>query len=116
MNAEQLKEAVVEALDDMKAQDIVALNIGEIASFADYMIIASGTSDTHVKSIANNTVKDLNKQGVKALSEEGSSVAEWVLIDFGDVVVNVMRPEVRVFYELEKLWDTEVRKKMAEND
>lgn len=115
MNSEQLKENVLEALDDMKAQEIVAIDISDVSNFADYMIVASGTSGTHVKAIANNAAKELSIKGVKPLSEEGADVSEWVLIDFGDVVLNVMRPEVRAFYELEKLWDTDVRKMLEES-
>ena len=115
MNSEQLKDAVIIALEDMKAQDITVLDIQDVASFADYMVVVSGTSNTHVKAIAVNTAKDLSRQGVKALSEEGANVAEWVLLDFGDVIVHVMRPEVRDFYALEKLWDQEVRKTLNAN-
>jgi len=121
MTPNQLKDHVLQALDDMKAQDIVALDIAEVSSFADYMVIATGTSDTHVRAIANAAATDLAKKGSRPLSEEGADVSEWVLIDFGDVVLHVMRQEVRDFYELEKLWDSEVRKMLeqgrtAEND
>lgn len=114
MNSEQLKEAVIEAVDDMKAVDIVALDIREVSSFADYMVIASGTSDTHVKAIANSAAVDVRAKGVSPIGEEGADVSEWVLVDFGDVVLHVMRPEVREFYNLEKLWNTEVRKLLEE--
>lgn len=114
MKVEQLKDSVVEALETTKAQDITVLDIHEISSFADYMIVATGTSDTHVKAIASNAVRDLAKEGIKTIGEEGASSAEWVLLDFGDVVVHVMRPDIRDFYELEKLWDTDIRKMMSE--
>ncbi len=110
MNSEQIKDQVVEALDDVKGQDINVLDIADISDFADYMIVASGTSDTHVKALARSASDSLRKQGVKPLNEDGSDVGEWVLVDFGDVVLHVMRPEVRAYYDLEKLWDEDVRK------
>lgn len=109
-NSEEQKNLIVDALEDSKALDIKVLEIADIASFADYMIVATGTSNTHLRAIANNSVRDLSKKGLKPLGEEGQDSNEWVLVDFGDVVVNIMRAEVREFYELEKLWDKEVRK------
>ena len=121
MKSDQLKDHVLEALDDMKAQNVVVLDVAEVSSFTDYMVVATGTSDTHVKAIASAAATDLAQKGSRALSEEGADVSEWVLVDFGDVVLHVMRQEVRDFYELEKLWDVEVRKMLeksraAEND
>lgn len=109
MNAEQIKDQVIEALESVKGQDIREINISDISDFADYMVIASGTSDTHVKALAREASNQLRTQGCNPLSEEGGDIGEWVLIDFGDVIVHVMRPEVRAFYDLEKLWDEDVR-------
>lgn len=109
MNAEQIKEQVIDALEGVKGQDIKEIDISDISDFADYMIIVSGTSDTHVKALAREASDKLRTQGCNPLSEEGADVGEWVLIDFGDVVLHVMRPEVRAFYDLEKLWDEDVR-------
>lgn len=109
MNSEQLKDQVVEALDNIKGQDINVIDIADISDFADYMVVASGTSDTHVKALAREASDHLRKQGVKPLNEDGADVGEWVLVDFGDVVLHVMRPEVREYYDLEKLWDEDVR-------
>ena len=109
MKPEQIKDQVIEALEDVKGQDLRVIDIRDIADFADYMIVASGTSDTHVKALARNASDSLRKQGVKPVGEDGADVGEWVLVDFGDVVLHVMRPEVREFYDLEKLWDEEVR-------
>lgn len=109
MNSEQIKDQVIEALDNIKGQDIKVIDIAEISDFADYMIVASGTSDTHVKALAREASSHLRVQGVKPLNEDGADVGEWVLVDFGDVVLHVMRPEVREYYDLEKLWDKDVR-------
>jgi len=109
MNPEQVKEQVIEAVEDMKAVDVRVLEIGDISDFADFMIVVSGTSDTHVKAIARSASDSLRKSGVKPLNEDGADLGEWVLVDFGDVVLHVMRAEVREYYDLERLWDEDVR-------
>ena len=109
MNPEQVKDLVVESIENMKGQDINVIDITDIADFADYMIVVSGTSDTHVKAVARAASTDLRVAGVKPLNEAGADIGEWVLVDFGDVVLHVMRPEVREYYDLEKLWDEDVR-------
>ena len=110
MKSEQIKDQVVEALENVKGQDIKVIDISEISSFADFMIVASGTSDTHVKALARSASDDLRRQGIIPLNEDGADVGEWVLVDFGDVVLHVMRPEVREYYALEQLWDEDVRR------
>ena len=115
MNPDQVKDQVVDALEDVKGQDIKVLDIADVSNFADYMIVASGTSDTHVKALARSASDKLRKAGVKPLNEDGSDVGEWVLVDFGDVVLHVMRPEVRAYYDLEKLWDEDVRKMVEQH-
>jgi len=115
MNSEQLKQQVVEALEDVKGVDINAINIQEVSDFADYMVVVSGTSDTHVKALARSASDNLRKLGVKPLNENGSDVGEWVLVDFGDVVLHVMRPEVRDYYDLEKLWDEDFRNMLKQH-
>jgi len=109
MNPKDVKDQVVDALENVKAKDIKVIEIADISDFADYMVVASGTSDTHVKALAREASDTLRKQGVKPLNEDGADVGEWVLVDFGDVVLHVMRPEVREYYDLEKLWDEDVR-------
>lgn len=109
MKPEQIKDQVIEALEDVKGQNLRVIDITDISDFADYMIVVSGTSDTHVKALARNASDTMRKQGVKPIGEDGADVGEWVLVDFGDVVLHVMRPEVREYYDLEKLWDEEVR-------
>ncbi len=103
---EALKNQVIKSLEDMKAIDIVVLDVKEKSTIADYMIVASGTSARHVKAVANCVEIDAKKAGHVPLGIEGSKEGEWVLVDLGDVIVHVMMPAVRDFYQLEKLWET----------
>lgn len=114
LNSEQQVEMIVEALEETKALDITVLNVVDIANFTDYMIVATGTSNTHLQAISGNTIRELSRKGLKVIGEEGRGSNEWVLADFGDVVVHIMRQEVRELYDLENLWDPEVRKALAE--
>lgn len=110
MNAEEIRDQAVQTLEDMKGVDIRVLDIADISDFADYMIIVSGTSDRHVRALAEAVKDELRERGTRAMGHEGEDLSEWVLIDFADVVVHVMRPEVRQFYDLEKLWDEDIRR------
>ncbi len=92
------------ALAELKAKDVVEIDVRGKSSVADFMIIASGTSTRHVKSSANEVVKFAKKLDVMPLGVEGEREAEWVLVDLGDVIVHVMLPRVREFYALERLW------------
>ena len=109
MNSEQIRDRVIDILEDVKGQDIRTIHIADISDFADYMIVVSGSSDVHVKALARNASDELRTAGIKPLNEDGAELGEWVLVDFGDVVLHVMRPEVRAYYDLEKLWDEDVR-------
>ena len=104
MEAEQLKQLVCEALDDLKAVNTVTLDVQGLTDVMDYLIIASGTSNRHVKSLAGNVSLEAKKQGVRPMGVEGEDAGEWVLVDFGDIVVHVMLPATRDFYDLERLW------------
>lgn len=105
MTPEELKQRAVAALEDLKARDINVLDVRGLTGVTDFMVVASGTSSRHVKSLANNVEVELKKAGVQPLGTEGQgATAEWVLVDFGDVVVHVMMPEARSFYDLENLW------------
>ena len=105
MKEEEIKNLAVTALEDMKAVNLVVLDVRGKSSVTDFMIIVSGTSDRHVKAMANNVAVGLKKAGVKPLGVEGDKVGEWVLVDLADVIVHIMLPDVRDFYQLEKLWE-----------
>ena len=99
----------VSILDDMKAQDVTVLDVGQLTDVTDYMVIASGSSNRHVRSMAGELRDRLrDREGLRALGVEGEDPGEWVLIDLGDVVVHIMRPQTREYYDLERLWSREV--------
>jgi len=99
-----LHEIIINALEDVKAQDIVSIDVKELTGVMDSMVVASGNSNRQVKSLANNVVVDAKKAGFDLIGIEGDDVSEWILVDFGDVIVHIMLPATRVFYDLEKLW------------
>ena len=101
---EALLEQVHAALEEMKAKDAVEIDVRGKTSIADYLVVVSGTSTRHVKSVADEVVKFSKKCGVMPLGVEGERKAEWVLVDLSDVIVHVMLPRVREFYALERLW------------
>ena len=88
----------------MKAEEITAIDIRNVSSFANYMVVASGRSQRHVSSLADDVARTLKAKGNPPLSVEGKLTGDWVLIDAGDVVVHIFRPEVRKFYNIEKMW------------
>ena len=98
------RKQVLAALDDLKAKDIKEIDVRGKTSITDLLIVASGTSTRHVKSIADEVVKLAKRAGVLPLGVEGEKEAEWVLVDLGDIVVHVMLPRIREFYGLERLW------------
>ena len=100
-----LTEVVTRALDDLKAQNIAVLDVRDLTDVTDTIVIASGTSDRHVKSLAGRVVERAKEAGFRALGIEGDREGEWVLVDLQDVIVHVMLPRIREFYALEKLWD-----------
>ncbi len=104
MNSKKLCDLAINALEDIKALDIKVLDVTGQSSVTDIMIIATGNSTRQVKSLANNVLKEVKEKGVRPIGIEGEQVAEWILIDLGDVVVHVMTPDIRDFYNLEKLW------------
>ena len=99
-----LSQLIQSTLEDYKALDIQNLFIGDISSVADHMVVASGNSKRHVQSIAQNLVEASKAKAHKVLGVEGLESGEWVLVDLGDVIVHIMQPETRAFYDLEKLW------------
>jgi len=104
MNSEQLCDLAVAALEEVKAKDIVKLDVRELTTVTDYMIVASGTSNRHVKALADVVAEKARKAGHRPAGIEGEDGSEWVLLDLQDVLVHVMLPRVREFYNLEKLW------------
>ena len=104
MNSEQLCTLVVDALDDIKAKDITTLDVRDMTTVTDYMIVASGTSNRHVQALAENVAEKAREAGHKPIGVEGEEGGEWVLLDLQDALVHVMLPKVREFYNLEKLW------------
>lgn len=104
MQADQLIQFVETQLDDIKARDMVTLKVAEKASFTDYMVICSGNSSRHVRSIAEHLNKEAKARELEILGIEGTDIGEWALIDLGDVVVHVMTDDTRDLYQLEKLW------------
>jgi ribosome-associated protein len=103
--ASPLQSAVTTALDDMKAVNVRVLDVRGLTDIADTMVIASGNSDRHVRSIADRVVETARAAGFRPLGTEGARDGEWVLVDLQDIVVHVMLPRVREFYGLERLWD-----------
>jgi ribosome-associated protein len=103
-DATHLRKHVIDALEELKAKDVREIDVRGKTSIADLLVIASGTSARHVKSIADEVVKFAKKAGVMPLGVEGEQEAEWVLVDLGDVIVHVMLPRIREFYGLERLW------------
>ena len=107
MRSKQLKDLVVAALEEIKAKDVVVLDVHKLTSITDIMVIASGTSSRQVKALADNVVEKAKAAGWRPLSVEGEREGEWILVDLADVVVHVMLPTTRDFYQLEKLWGME---------
>ena len=101
---ETLLKTVLAAVEELKAKDVVQIDVRGKSSVCDYMVVVSGTSSRHVKSIADEVVRFAKKLDVMPLGVEGEREAEWVLVDLGDVVVHAMLPRVREFYALERLW------------
>ncbi|WP_233962085.1 ribosome silencing factor [Pectobacterium versatile] len=104
MQGQALQDFVIDKVDGLKAQDIVALNVQGKSSITDYMVICTGTSTRHVASIADHVVQSSRAAGLIPLGVEGENASDWVVVDLGDVMVHVMQEESRQLYELEKLW------------
>ncbi len=104
MRSEQLSDLIINALDDIKAKDIVRLDVRNLTTVTDYMIVASGTSRRHVQALADKVVEKSKAAGHAPIGIEGEEGGEWILIDLQDALVHIMLPKVREFYNLEKLW------------
>jgi ribosome-associated protein len=102
--ADETLRLVLARIDDMKAEDTITIDLDGKSTLADFMVVTSGKSSRQVGAIANRMVEDLHKAGIREVRVEGMPHCDWVLIDAGDVIVHVFRPEVRAFYQLEKMW------------
>ncbi len=107
MDSLAIKALAEAALDDLKAVNLVVLDVGSLTDVMEYLVVASGTSNRHVKSLADNVVVAAKKAGVPPLGVEGQDTGEWVLVDLGGVVVHVMLPATRAFYDIERLWSVD---------
>ena len=104
MTIDELKQLAINALEDLKAEDITVLDVRGKTTVTDWLIVATGSSSRHVKSMANNVAVEAKAAGKTPLGSEGEVEGEWVLVDLGDVIVHVMQRQVRDYYDLESLW------------
>ena len=105
MNETPLVKLVVAAIEDIKGLELKVLDVRALTTICDWMVMATGTSNRHVKSIADNVIQKAKASGTRPMGSEGLDAGEWALVDLGDVVVHVMQAQARAFYQLEKLWD-----------
>jgi len=104
MEPEAMKQAVISALEDIKARDIVVMDVRKLTSMTDYMIVASADSNRQTRALADNVQKKLKEAGAHVQGVEGEGTGEWVLVDLGSVIVHIMQPTIREYYNLEQLW------------
>ena len=115
MTIDELKQLVINALEDLKARDITVLDVREKTTVTDWLVIATGSSSRHVKSIANNVITETKDAGKTPLGVEGEGDGEWVLIDLGDIIVHIMQQQVREYYDLESLWSVARSHRMGQD-
>ena len=111
----KLINIVLDALEEVKGKDIVTLNVTNLTDVMDTMIVASGNTSRQVKALANSVIEDAKKAGFQPIGVEGVDSGEWVLVDLGDIVIHVMQPTIREFYELEKLWSMRPNDSISES-
>ncbi|MGB0906602.1 MAG: ribosome silencing factor [Maricaulaceae bacterium] len=104
LQAKDLSDFILAILEENSAQDVIEIDVAGKSSIADYMIVASGRSNRHVNALADYVQRGLKERGMKDLGIEGLEASDWVLVDAGDVILHVFRPEVRAFYNIEKIW------------
>ena len=112
MKERELKKIILEAANDLKGQSINCIDVRRLTSIADYMVIVTGRSSTHVKALSDNVVKEVKKAKFEVVGVEGRAQSEWVLVDVGDIIVHVMLNQIRKLYNLEELWNFEVAPKL----
>jgi len=106
ISVEKIRKEVISALKDIKAFDIVSLDVRKITSIADFMVIASASSSRQAKALANNVQEKLKQSKIDVVGIEGESEGDWVLVDLGDIIVHIMTPTTRAYYNLEELWSS----------
>jgi ribosome-associated protein len=116
MRLNKIQKTAVSALDDIKARDVVVLDVRKLTSLTDTMIIASADSNRQAKALANHVRERLKEAGASILGVEGEETAEWVLVDAGEIVVHIMQPAVRAYYNLEELWSTPAKRRAGTGD
>ncbi len=114
MTIDELKQLAVDTLDDSKAEDITVIDVKGKTTVTDWVVVATGTSSRHVKSLANSVFVAAKDAGKTPLGSEGQTEGEWVLVDLGDVIVHVMQRQVREYYDLESLWSVDAMNKQNE--
>lgn len=105
VSSNPLVSLLEETLFNNKAFDVVVMNVTELSSFTDFLVIASATSSRHAKAVAEHCIDAAKEAHFSNFSTQGEDLGEWILVDFGDVILHIMQPEVRAYYQLEKLWD-----------
>ncbi len=113
MRLNKLTQTAVTALEDIKARDIKVLDVRKLTTFYDFLVIASAESNRQVKALAHHVRDRMKEAGATVLGVEGEETGEWMLVDCGDIVVHVMQPAVRAYYNLEELWDTSATRRRA---
>ena len=105
VNHDQLLQLIIESLAEKKALKVVVLDISSVSTIADYMVVCTGTSSTHIKGIANGVSEKAKEQTFPIYNVDGKESGEWILLDLGNVIVNIMQENIRSYYQLEKLWN-----------
>ncbi len=113
MTVKKLEKTVINSLEELKAVEIKTLDVRQLTSITDIMIIASGTSARQVRSLANKVIEEVKKINIYPLGSEGEEQGEWALIDLGDIIVHIMQPAIRDYYQLEKLWSVENKQRSS---
>lgn len=107
MNIKKTIDLILKTLEDAKALDVIVFEVSKLTSISDYMIIASGRSNRQVNSMAEKVVEAAKDTGIQPIGTEGKKEGEWVLVDLGDIIVHIMQPDTREYYQLEKLWSAD---------